>query len=141
MRPLLFTCLAVISISLASIAQNKTVKKTPAPVVKSTGYHLPVTLAPYKNTWIYLGCYFGKYKNLADSAWVNEKSEAVFKGKEKLGTGNLFHGVSEEIFAFRILMDKEQSFSIKADTTNLTNVTITGSPENHFSRTTRASSL
>ena len=133
MKRFVFISLAAISVSLASFAQTKTVKKPAAAAAKSTaGYHIPVTLAPYKNTWIYMGCYYGKYKNLADSAWVNEKSEAVFKGDQKLGEGIYFMVSPKKYLLFEFLMDKNQRFSIKADTTDLNNVSITGSPDNQL---------
>src|SRR6476619_1145942 len=91
MRRTLLTGMAVLVISLAAIAQNKAAKKTPAQVTTTTaGYNIPITLTPFKNTWVYLGCYFGKYKNLSDSAWLNEKSQGVFKGKQKLPKGIYF---------------------------------------------------
>ncbi|MCW3108103.1 MAG: thiol:disulfide interchange protein TlpA, partial [Segetibacter sp.] len=133
MRRYVLTSLAVLVISLAATAQNKAVKKTINPAVKTTaGYNIPITLTPFKNTWVYLGCYFGKYKNLADSAWLNEKSQGVFKGKEKLPRGIYFAVSPQKYLLFEFLMDKDQRFSIKADTTNLANVTITGSPDNQM---------
>jgi len=120
-------------ISLSSVAQTKSVKKTTTTAAKTTtGYSIPVTLTPLKNTWVYLGCYFGKYKNLADSAWLNEKSEGVFKGKEKLPQGIYFAVSPEKFLMFEFLIDKDQHFSIKADTTDLANFTITNSPENQL---------
>ncbi len=132
MRRFAFTSLAMILLCLASAAQTKKVKKTTASAAKTTfsGYNIPVTIKPFKNKWIYLGCYFGKYKNLADSAWLNEKSEGVFKGKEKLPRGIYFAVSPQKFLLFEFLMDKEQNFSIKADTTNLTDITITGSADN-----------
>lgn len=118
-------------ISLASAAQNKMVKKaTPAAAKTTTGYSIPVTITPFKNTWIYLGCYFGKFKNLSDSAWLDEKSQGVFKGKEKLPQGIYFAVSPKKYLLFEFLMDKKQAFSIKADTAKLSDVTITGSPDN-----------
>ncbi len=91
MRRLVLTSLPVIFLIMASAAQTKSVQKPLAAAVKtSTGYNIPITLTPLKNTWIYLGCHFGKYKNLVDSALLNDKSEGVFKGKEKLAQGIYF---------------------------------------------------
>ncbi len=133
MRRFVFISLAVIAISLASVAQNKIVKKTvPAPAKITTGYNIPVTITPYKNTWIYVGCYFGKYKNLTDSAWLNDKGQGVFKGKQILPQGIYFAVSPKKYLLFEFLMDKNQNFTIKADTTKLTNVTITGSPDNQM---------
>ena len=126
--PVLITVAFIIA--TASIAQTKVVQKAPAAVKAATGYNIPITLTPYKNTWVYLGCHFGKYKNLADSAWLNDKSQGTFKGKEKLPQGIYFIVSPKKYLLFEFLMDKQQAFSIKADTTNLNLVTITGSAEN-----------
>ena len=132
MRRFAFISLTVL-ICLASAAQSKIVKKTAlSPVKKATGYTIPVTLTPYKNTWIYLGCYFGKYKNLADSAWLNDKSQGVFKGKEKLPQGIYFTVSPSKILLFEFLMDKDQNFSIKGDSSKLADLAITGSADNQL---------
>jgi len=128
-----FISLAVSAISLVSAAQSTIAKKTAPAAAKTTaGYNIPVTITPYKNTWIYLGCYFGKFKNLSDSAWLNDKGQGVFKGKEKLPQGIYFAVSPRKYLLFEFLMDKKQSFSIKADTTKLNDVAITGSPDNEM---------
>ena len=99
-------------------------------VAVANGYSIPVTITPFKNTWVYLGCYYGKYKNLVDSAWFNEKSEGVFKGKEKLPGGIYFLVSPNKSILFEIMMDAEQHFTVKADTTHLENAVITGSSDN-----------
>ncbi len=131
MRQFICTLLAIIMISLVSAAQNKPAVK-PAAAKSTAGYNIPVTITPFKNTWIYLGCYFGKYKNLSDSAWLNEKSQGVFKGKQKLPEGIYFAVSPQKFLLFEFLMDKNQNFSIKADTAKLTDVIITGSPDNQM---------
>ncbi|WP_211217504.1 thioredoxin-like domain-containing protein [Segetibacter koreensis] len=132
MMRFVFISLALFIISHKSSAQTKTVKKSPVATKTAGGYNIPVTIAPFKNTWIYLGCYFGKFKNLSDSAWLNEKSQGVFKGKEKLPQGIYFAVSPKKYLLFEFLMDKNQNFSIKADTTKLSDVTITGSPDNQM---------
>jgi len=81
--------------SVTAAQSNSSEKKsTPPKTVNTTnGYEIKVTLQPYKNCWMYLGSYYGKNKILADSAWFNEKSEATFKGENKLpgGTGITFY--------------------------------------------------
>ena len=49
------------------------------------GYEIKVTLKPFKSGYLYLGHYSGKQYPIVDSAKVNDKSEAVFKGPKKLG--------------------------------------------------------
>ena len=51
------------------------------------GYEIKVTLKPFRNQYIYLGHYYGHQLPIIDSALLNSKSEAVFRGKEKLGGG------------------------------------------------------
>jgi thiol-disulfide isomerase/thioredoxin len=123
--------LTVLACAFASIAQKKTVSSPKPPAPKTTaGYNIPITLTPLKNTWVYLGSHYGKYKNMADSAFLDSKSQGVFKGSKKLPQGIYFIVSPNKYLLFELLMDKEQNFSIKADTTNLNNVTITGSTEN-----------
>ena len=117
---------------LSSVAQTKKPTATATTKDNPEGYNIPITLSPYKNTWIYLGNYFGKYKNLSDSAWVNEKSEGVFKGEKKLPQGIYFVVSPAKYLLFEFLMDKEQHFSLAADTTNLNKFTIKGSLDNQL---------
>src|SRR5438552_3442926 len=83
----------LISVCAIASAQGntKTALKNPASAkAADEGYEIKVTLTPYKNCWVYLGSYYGKNKILADSAWFNEKSEAVYKGDKKLSGGIYF---------------------------------------------------
>lgn len=132
MRRLVGINLAALIISLASAAQSKIVRKAAPAPKPAAGYNIPITITPFKNTWIYLGCYFGKFKNLSDSAWINDKSQGVFKGKAKLPQGIYFAVSPKKYLLFEFLMDKNQNFSIKADTAKLTDIAITGSPDNQM---------
>lgn len=51
------------------------------------GYEITVKCKPYKNCFIVLGHFFGGEFILDTTAVVNEKSEAVFSGTEKLNGG------------------------------------------------------
>ena len=115
-------------------AQTKTAVKNSSTTekrVSESGYNIPVTITPYKNCWVYLATYYGKYKNLVDSTWFDANSKGVFKGDKKL-PGGIYFLVSPEKTTqlFEVLMDEKQHFSIVADTSSLENVTITGSAEN-----------
>lgn len=95
------------------------------------GYNIPVTLKPYKNTYIYLGYHYGKMKALQDSVLLDENSTGVFKGKEPLPGGIYFIVSPRKEILFELLIDKQQQFSIKADSANLPNgVVFTGSADN-----------
>lgn len=96
----------VLLLSLASFAQT-------------SGYEIKLTFKPFKNQYVYLGHYFGKSYPIIDSAILNEKSEAVFKGTEALPGGIYLIGYPNKTGFFEVLVDKEQHFSIIADTTTL----------------------
>jgi thiol-disulfide isomerase/thioredoxin len=94
------------------------------------GYEIKVTLKPFKNQYIYLGHYYGKQLPIIDSAKLNDKSEAVFKGPKKLGGGIYLVGYPDRSRNFEILIDKNQRFSITADTANIRALAFQNSPEN-----------
>ena len=131
MRRIILTSTAVLIFCLTTTAQKKTTA-TEASHSYAKGYNLPITLTPFKNTWIYLGNYYGKYKNLTDSTWVDEKSQGVFKGETKLPQGIYFVVSPAKYLLFEFLMDKEQHFTLKADTAHLTRFSITGSSDNQL---------
>jgi thiol-disulfide isomerase/thioredoxin len=94
------------------------------------GYEIKVTIKPLKNQYVYLGHYYGKQLPIIDSALLNEKSEAVFKGPKKLGGGIYLVGYPDKARNFELLIDKNQKFSVATDTANPSRVTFTNSPEN-----------
>ena len=83
------------------------------------GYEIKVTFKPFKNQYIYLGHYFGKTYPIIDSALLNEKSEAVFKGDGNLNGGIYLIGYPNKTGFFEVLVDKQQHFSITADTATI----------------------
>jgi len=83
------------------------------------GYEIKVTFKPFKQQYIYLGHYFGKSYPIIDSAMLNEKSEAVFRGNKKLNGGIYLLGYPNKAGFFEILVDKDQHFSIVADTATI----------------------
>ena len=96
-----------------------------------TGYNIPITLKPYKNQYIYLGYYYGKVKGQADSIMLNSNSYGVFKGKKNLPGGIYFIVSPKKQILFEVLLDKNQQFSIRADSTGAPDkVIFTGSPDN-----------
>jgi hypothetical protein len=95
------------------------------------GYEIKVTLKPFKNQWIYLGHYYGKQMPIVDSVKLNERSEGVFKGPKKLGGGIYLIGFPDRAHNFEVLIDKNQKFSIVADTATLAKtITYVNSPDN-----------
>lgn len=100
-------------------------------VSAQTGYSINLTLKPYKNQYVYLGYHYGKLKALADSVLLDENSNGTFKGKEPLHGGIYFIVSPRKQILFEVLIDKQQQFSISADTTSLpASVVFTNSPEN-----------
>ncbi|MFZ9387238.1 MAG: thioredoxin-like domain-containing protein [Chitinophagaceae bacterium] len=95
------------------------------------GYEIKVTFKPFTNKYVYLGHYFGKSYPIIDSALLNEKSEAVFRGSKKLNGGIYLVGYPNKTGFFEILVDKEQHFSVMADTATLSSgARFSNSPDN-----------
>ena len=95
------------------------------------GYQIRLTLKPYTNGKVYLGYYYGKVKAVADSVILNEHSEGVFKGREKLPGGIYFIVSPKREILFEVLIDQQQTFSISADTQRLPgSIEFVGSSEN-----------
>lgn len=95
------------------------------------GYAIKLTVKPWKNSWVFLGYHYGKMKALADSVLLDANSSGVFKGANRLPGGIYFIVSPKKEILFEILIDKQQQFSITADSTTLpAGVVITGSPDN-----------
>lgn len=141
MKKTIFTLLSIyLSVSLIAQVKKPTTGVAKQPVTKSPvkpavsntekGRHIPITLTPFKNCWVYLGSYYGKGKTLADSAYLDGNSKGVFKGDTKL-TGGIYFVVSPQYtIQFELLMDDKQHFSIVGDSTQKENFQIIGSAEN-----------
>ncbi len=84
-----------------------------------TGYEIKVTFKPFKNQYIYLGHYFGKSYPIIDSAKLDENSQATFKGSKALPGGIYLVGYPNKAGFFEILIDKQQQFSVMADTASI----------------------
>jgi hypothetical protein len=80
---------------------------------------------------VYLGYYYGKLKALADSTMLNANSAGKFTGKKKLPGGIYFIVSPRKEILFEVLVDKQQQFSIVADTAALpASITFNGSQDN-----------
>jgi thiol-disulfide isomerase/thioredoxin len=102
-----------------------------AGIYAQAGYSIDITLKPYKNTWIYLGHHYGPKKALADSVLLDANSKGTFKGAQALPGGIYFVVSPRKEILFELLIDKQQTFSIQADTSNLPDgVVFTNSPDN-----------
>lgn len=81
-----------------------------------TGYEIKITLKPFKNQYIYLGHYNGSQRPIIDSAKTDANCTAVFKGTKKLPGGIYLVGYPNKNNNFEMLVDKQQHFSVVADT-------------------------
>lgn len=117
----LFLTIVLLTIFQSSFAQ-----------AQKKGYEIPITIKPYQNTWIYVGNYYGKFKNLSDSVYLDKNSHGVMKGDSTLPQGIFFAVSPSHTILFDFLMDKEQHFSIVADTSDVNNIVVTGSKENTY---------
>ena len=94
------------------------------------GFLVTLHAPGYQSGLAYLTYHMGKNLNVADSAAMNNKGEAIFKGKTNLPPviyAIVFPGKNLTADFF---IDKEQTISILADTTDLANMKVTGSKEN-----------
>src|SRR5438045_9414803 len=86
---------------------------------RQAGYEIKITLKPFKNQYVYLGHYYGRQLPIIDSVKLNEKSEGTFRGPKKLGGGVYLIGYPDRSHSFDLLIDKNQRFSILADTNHI----------------------
>ncbi|HEX7846516.1 MAG TPA: DUF4369 domain-containing protein, partial [Chitinophagaceae bacterium] len=82
-------------------------------------YEIKVTFKPFKDQYIYLGHYFGKQYPIIDSVKLDANSQAVFKGNKKLQGGIYLIGYPNKAGFFEVLIDKQQHFSVIADTATI----------------------
>jgi len=113
---ILFFCLLL---SLGSYAQE--------------GYEIKVTFTPYRDQYIYLGHYFGKTYPIIDSVKLDAKSTGVFKGNKPLQGGIYLIGYPNRSGFFEVLVDKQQRFSVIADSATVPAVVrFQNSPDNEL---------
>lgn len=96
-----------------------------------TGYRIKATIKPFRSGYLYLAYHYGAKQYLIDSAKINERSEAVFIGKEKLPGGVYMVAFPQKNNWIECMVDKEQQFELTADTTDLFgSIRFTGSADN-----------
>lgn len=99
--------------------------------VQAQGYLLTVKLKQFTGGKLYLAHYMGKNTYLADSADIDAGGTAVLKGKETLPGGIYMIVFPGKQGYFELLLDKNQVFTVSADTTDLVGKTVyKTSPEN-----------
>ena len=115
MKKSLFTILFTVSFAVASLAQ---------------GYKITLQTPSYQSGIAYLTYHMGKNLNIEDSAAINNQGIAVFKNNKTLPGGIYSIVFPGKSITADFFIDKEQQITIKADTTNLKNMVVTGSKEN-----------
>lgn len=94
------------------------------------GYEIKVTLKPFVNQYVYLGYYSGKTFPVVDSVLLNGQSQGVFKGDTPLGGGIYIIAYPSKNRFQEFLVDKQQHFSIIADTSKPLEKKFINSPDN-----------
>ncbi|MCR6722299.1 MAG: DUF5106 domain-containing protein [Chitinophagaceae bacterium] len=102
----------------------------PAVLFAQDGYEIKVTFKPFANQYIYLGHYSGKQFPIIDSVKLDANSEGVFRGNKPLGGGIYVVAYPTRDRFFEMLVDKDQHFSVSADTASLSNRVFVGSDDN-----------
>ena len=94
-------------------------------------FELKVTFKPFKRQFIYLGYHYGKQKPIIDSVLLDDNSTGTFKRAKKLEKGVYLIGFPNKSGYFEVLIDKEQKFSVVADSADLIpSMKFVGSPDN-----------
>jgi hypothetical protein len=100
-------------------------------MVFSQGYQVTLKAPAISSGIAYLTYYMGNNLNISDSAAVNNKGEAIFKGPAKLPPGIYVLVLPGKRLRTEFLIDKEQLITVSVDTSDMVNKTIiTGSKEN-----------
>lgn len=94
------------------------------------GYSVTLNAPAYQSGIVYLAYHMGKNLNAVDSAAISNKGTAFFHGKESLPGGIYSIVFPGKNLTADFFIDKEQTITIKADTTDLANMVVTGSKEN-----------
>lgn len=94
-------------------------------------FELKVVFKPFKHQFIYLGYHYGKQKPIIDSVLLDDNSTGIFKRAKKLEKGVYLIGFPNKTGYFEVLIDKEQKFTVIADSANLIpSMKFVGSPDN-----------
>jgi peroxiredoxin len=117
----IFSLLICLALSMSVGAQSAPAK----------AYEIKVTMKPFTSGYLYLGHHFGTKQYLVDSARLNERSEAVFSGKEKLFGGVYMIVYPRKNGWLEFIVDKQQKFTIISDSADVINKSqFPNSPDN-----------
>ncbi|MBA7562971.1 hypothetical protein ES708_04624 [subsurface metagenome] len=94
------------------------------------GYNIKVSINGISDTTLILGHYFSKSMYPDDTAHIDSKGKAIFKGDDPLAQGMYVIYLPNGKY-FDIMMGEIQNFTIKTDTANfIAFSTILNSPDN-----------
>lgn len=91
---------------------------TPFAASAQPGHAITVHLKGYHQGMLYLGNFYGKQTFLTDSVKMNNQGTAVFRGTDTLPGGIYFVLLPQKRRYFEMLVDRQQHFSVDADTTD-----------------------
>jgi len=131
MKLKIFLILVSLGISFSTYAQKKSKGKSKS---KSTSsYNIKIQVTGVSDTVVYLGNYFGDKKYSIDTAQIDSKGVAIFKGDKKLDGGMyLVLFPSRGMSYFEFLVGDDQEFEISTDTSEFyqKNLQVKGSVDN-----------
>jgi len=112
--------LLLLSFSLSAIAGGTDEKK----------YLIKFNLKGLQNSQCYLGCHYGDKDYIQDTAKVDATGNFQFSGTKDL-PGGVYFVMTKSKKYFEFIIDKEQKFSMAADTVDfIKSMKVTGSEEN-----------
>ena len=157
MKTLLISAVLLFTTAFANAQKTKTTQKSTIPastnateriteapqketsqqlgsIVTSTDKSFKITLKTktesYKGGLSYLCYHMGKNLNIEDSTIINNQGVGIFSGKRQLPGGIYAIVFPGKSLSFDLFVDKAQEITIMADSENIQNVQIIGSPEN-----------
>jgi thiol-disulfide isomerase/thioredoxin len=99
---------------------------------QKAGYEVKMNIKGLSDATLKMAYYFGDKQYVKDSARVDSKGNAVFRGDESLPAG-IYIAVLPNLNYFEFIMDKEQRFSLETDTANLIkNMKVKGNKDNEL---------
>jgi hypothetical protein len=95
------------------------------------GYEIKAGIRPFRSGHLFLAYYYGTKQFLIDSARIDGSGVAVFKGDARLQGGVYLIAFPEKNGWIECLIDKQQRFSVTADTADPTgSIRYSGSEDN-----------
>jgi thiol-disulfide isomerase/thioredoxin len=99
-----------------------TAQAQPRPATRpaaAPGCRIAFQVKPFKNQWLYVACYYGSIKTLADSVWLDANSNGLLQRTKPLEPGVYIVASPSKSILFEMLIDKDQQFSVVADSARI----------------------